>query len=145
VYDGLATAAPEVHAEAETFGAAARGALVLLTRDGRNESKSTLDEALAKVGDTAVFVATREETPELRRVACESGGLLRPVAAPADYRDAFLEIRDALRGRFEVDVDVSGLGELPPGDHELAGTLEVTVGGVTSTKAIRFIITTPGA
>jgi hypothetical protein len=145
VYDGLAKAAPEVRTEAESLGGAARGALILLTRDGRNESKSTLDAALAAVGETPVYIAAREETTELRRIACESGGLLRPVAAPAEYGDAFLEIRDALRGRFEVDVDVSGLGDLAPGDHELGGTLGVSVGGVKGTTTIHFTITTPGA
>ncbi|MBI5478701.1 MAG: hypothetical protein HY906_07600 [Deltaproteobacteria bacterium] len=146
VYDGLAKGAPEVRTEAGTLGStAARGALVLLTRDGRNESKATLDGALAAVGDPPVYVAAREETAELRRIACESGGLLRPVAASAEYRDAFMDIRDALRGRFEVDVDVSGLGDLAPGDHEIVGTLEVTVGGVTGTTDIRFTITVPGA
>jgi hypothetical protein len=145
VYDGLAKGAPEVRDEATRAGAAARGALVLLTRDGRNESKATLDEALASVGATPVFVAAREATPELRRVACESGGLLRPVAAPAAYGDALLEIRDALRGRFEVDLDVAALGGLPPGDHEVTGTLEVSVGGVAATTGFTFTITVPGA
>jgi hypothetical protein len=145
VYDGLAKAAPEVRAQAEALGAAARGAVILVTRDGRNESKATLDEALAAVGATPVFVAARQETPELRRIACESGGLLRPVAAAAEYGDALMEIRDALRGRFEVDVDVSGLADLPPGENAIAGTLEVTVGGLKGTTDMSFIITIPGA
>ena len=145
VYDGVAKAAPEVRAEAELRGGAARGAVVLVTRDGRNESKVDLDGALAAVGSTPVYIAAREETPELRRIACESGGLLRPVAAPSAYRDAFLEIRDALRGRFEIDVDVTGLGDLAPGDHEIVGTLEVTVGGLRATTDIRFTVTKPRA
>jgi hypothetical protein len=145
VYDGLAKGAPEVRTEAERLGGAARGALVLLTRDGRNESKATLTEALADVGDTPVFIATREATPELRQIACASGGLLRPVASPATYGETLLQIRDALRGRFEIDVDVAALGNLSPGDHEITGTLEVTVGGLTGTTDISFIITVPGA
>ena len=145
VYDGLAKGAPEVRDEAAKGGMAARGALVLLTRDGRNESKATLAETMADVGDTPVFVATREDTAELRQIACASGGLLRPVAAPAAYGDALMEIRDALRGRFEIDLDVAALGGLPPGDHEITGTLEVTVDGVPGTTAISFTITVPGA
>ncbi|HEY3354563.1 MAG TPA: hypothetical protein VGQ83_15030 [Polyangia bacterium] len=144
VYDGLVKAAPEARQQAATLGAGAAAAVVLVTKDGRSESHATLDDTLAQVPGSPVFVITRQDTPELRRLACASGGVVRVVGAPADYTAAFAEVRDALRGRFEVDVDVPGLATAAPGEHQLAGTLGVTVGGVTASTAMSLAITKPG-
>jgi hypothetical protein len=145
VYDGIVKAAPEVRQQRDTLGRGAAAALVLVTKDGRSESHATLDDALAQASGTPIFVITREGTPELARLACASGGLVRVAASPAGYAAAFADVRDALRGRFEVDVDVPGLASAPPGPITLEGTLAVTLSGVTASTPVSLAVTKPGS
>jgi len=129
---------------------------VLLAAGATQTTDVTLDQASLPEG-ARLFAAGLVDRPDLRRLACQTGGFFQLVERPAELRmlvnrsvshipdHGFGFVRKALMamaGHWELVVSLSGV----PSDldltspHRLSGTLSVTLGDQTISTELRSIV-----